>query len=514
VVVRKSSISGVPKGTTANRPTNPSVGDVFYNGTLAATEIYTSSGWVVMGAIPSFATIGTAVDVGTNVTYGSGSVDVAFTPSASGGLATTFIATASPGGVIGTGSSSPVRVSGLTQGTAYTFTVVASNAYGNSAASSSSNSVTPTSLPQAPSSVSASPFDSSARITFTPGATGGSAVTAYTVTSSPGNITASGASSPITVTGLTNNTSYTFTVTATNANGTSLASSPSSAVTPIPATTTVEYLVVAGGGGGGLALGGGGGAGGFRTASGLSVTPGTTYTVTVGAGGVRGRNADGGPAPTSGNNSVFSTITSIGGGAGGGRTDWGQIHTAQSGGSGGGGKDGGNAGGLGTAGQGYAGAAGTSGTYAVAGGGGGAGGAGQLGTGSAYANMTGGAGGVGLQSSITGTATYYAGGGGGAGGSNQGGGGGAGGNGGGGAGTRSYYAGQPTDGTANTGGGGGGGNGATDTAPYSANGGSGVVILRYLNTYADAVSTTGSPTITNTGGYKIYKFNSTGSITF
>ena len=51
---------------------------------------------------------------------------------------------------------------------------------------------------------------------------------------------------------------------------------------------SVEYLVVAGGGGGAQSgAGGGGGAGGFRTGTGLSVTAGTTYTVTVGSGGAR-----------------------------------------------------------------------------------------------------------------------------------------------------------------------------------------------------------------------------------
>jgi hypothetical protein len=49
--------------------------------------------------------------------------------------------------------------------------------------------------------------------------------------------------------------------------------------------TEVEWLIVAGGGGGGNNNGGGGGAGGYRTGTGLSVTAGTTYTVTVGAGG-------------------------------------------------------------------------------------------------------------------------------------------------------------------------------------------------------------------------------------
>ena len=48
------------------------------------------------------------------------------------------------------------------------------------------------------------------------------------------------------------------------------------------APPTVEYLVVAGGGGGGGRSGGGGGAGGFKTATGLAVVAGTTYTVTVG----------------------------------------------------------------------------------------------------------------------------------------------------------------------------------------------------------------------------------------
>lgn len=45
-------------------------------------------------------------------------------------------------------------------------------------------------------------------------------------------------------------------------------------------------------------------------------------------------------------------------------------------------------------------------------------------------------------------------------------------------------------------------------------GGSGVVILRYSDTFAAAASTTGSPTVTTSGGYRIYTFNGSGSITF
>ena len=138
---------------------------------------------------------------------------------------------------------------------------------------------------------------------------------------------------------------------------------------------TVDYLVVAGGGGGNS---GGGGAGGLRctvTATGgggslesaLSLTPGNSYTITIGAGGIGGV---GDIQPTSGSNSVFSTITSTGGGYGGRQS---VNNTSASGGSGGGGGRNSSTYGTGTSNQGYAGGAGISaGTY-DAGGGGGAG---------------------------------------------------------------------------------------------------------------------------------------------
>jgi len=102
--------------------------------------------------------------------------------------------------------------------------------------------------------------------------------------------------------------------------------------------TQVEYLVVAGGGGG---CSGGGGAGGFRTGTGLSVTAGTNYTVTVGGGGAAGKHDDGTSRGTDGSNSVFSTITSAGGGGAGGQQPVGSgnpnVHDGRAGGSGGGG---------------------------------------------------------------------------------------------------------------------------------------------------------------------------------
>jgi uncharacterized protein (TIGR02145 family) len=82
-----------------------------------------------------------------------------------------------------------------------------------------------------------------ASVAFTaPVSTGGSAITGYTVTSSPGSFTATGASSPLVVTGLTNGTAYTFTVVATNAAGGSVASTASAAVTPVVPSLTISTV--------------------------------------------------------------------------------------------------------------------------------------------------------------------------------------------------------------------------------------------------------------------------------
>jgi uncharacterized protein (TIGR02145 family) len=89
-------------------------------------------------------------------------------------------------------------------------------------------------VPGPPTSVTASAGNASASVAFVaPTNNGGSAITGYTVTSSPGGITATGATSPINVTGLTNGTAYTFTIVATNAVGNSSPSTASSAVTPL-----------------------------------------------------------------------------------------------------------------------------------------------------------------------------------------------------------------------------------------------------------------------------------------
>jgi hypothetical protein len=87
--------------------------------------------------------------------------------------------------------------------------------------------------PGAPTAAAATAGDGEATVTFAaPAATGGAPVTSYAVTGSPEGQTASGAASPIVVTGLTNGTTYTFTVTATNVAGTGPPSAPSNPITP------------------------------------------------------------------------------------------------------------------------------------------------------------------------------------------------------------------------------------------------------------------------------------------
>ena len=113
-------------------------------------------------------------------------------------------------------------------------------------------------VPGAPTSVAAVPGNQRAVISFAaPGSDGGDPVNSYTVTASPGGETASGVSSPITVTGLTNGTSYTFTVAATNDVGTGSSSAASNAVTPAvilitPTTPTISNLPASGAVGGGF----------------------------------------------------------------------------------------------------------------------------------------------------------------------------------------------------------------------------------------------------------------------
>jgi hypothetical protein len=133
-----------------------------------------------------------------------------------------------------TPSQTTSTVTGLTNGQSYDLEVLAQNSVGTSTASNIASS-TPYTVPGAPTGVTAtSTVSQQASVSFVaPASNGGSAITLYTITSNPGNLTATTTVATTTVvSGLTNGTSYTFTVFATNAAGNSATSSPSNSVTP------------------------------------------------------------------------------------------------------------------------------------------------------------------------------------------------------------------------------------------------------------------------------------------
>ena len=181
---------------------------------------------------PNTPIIGTATDVGTNQPYNNGAASVTFSLPANSPAATSYTVTSS-GGQTATGSSSPIVVSGLLSATAYTFTVTASNARGQSSASSASNSVTITTVPQAPNSSLASPVANQDQVSFSANATGGQAITSYTGTGSVSGSFSGATTSPVAVS-VTSGTNEYFTVYAVNTNGTSLGTQTNAVVTTAP----------------------------------------------------------------------------------------------------------------------------------------------------------------------------------------------------------------------------------------------------------------------------------------
>jgi len=551
-------------GTTAQRPATAEVGDIFYNGTIGKTQIYTPTGWQDMASgitygnsagRPSSPTIGTPYFNGQEqrlelyTALGWQNI-VAETPGVVGYT----------GSVLETNTNNTIVISGTNFVSGATVFLI-----GNDGSEYQAGTVTVNSIVQITAVFNAlskdlEPYDikvvnpsnlygllpdsvtvndkptwttaSGSIGTFAEGdsvsvtvvaadeennsvtyslANGSSLPTGLSLNSSTGVISG-------TLPAISSTTTYTFTINASDG---------SNSVTPRTFSITsnnkasVEYLLVAGGGGAaagwvGDGSSGGGGAGGLLYGT-EAVTFGSQKLITIGTGGAGGtssstRNLNYGIV---GNNSVYGNLTSYGGGRG----VYQEGSAGGNGGSGGGGAGGGSplpgAGGSPISGQGYVGGAGYTSPYG-GGGGGGAGGAG----GSPGSSSTSGSGGIGLAYSITGTSTYYAGGG--ASGTNKYGVAtpGTGGNGGGGNGGSGINNGaNGTDGLGGGGGAGGAGlSGSSDGAGGSGGrGGNGVVVIAYPNTEPALSNIPGTLTYdqpTRTG-YRVYRFTAgTGTITF
>jgi hypothetical protein len=237
--------------------------------------------WMYLDDVSLFQPSAPSQPTGVTATAGNGSATVNWTaPSSNGGstitkyTVTPYIGSTAQTPVTVTGSppATSAAVTGLTNGTSYTFTVTATNANGTGPASAPSNSVSPSALPGAPTAVTATAGNTAATVSWSaPSSNGGSTITSYTVTpfigstaQTPVTVTGSPPATSAAVTGLTNGTSYTFTVTATNANGTGPASAASNSVTPSPAPSVTSVTPSAG-----------------STGVAVSVTPTATFSQAV-----------------------------------------------------------------------------------------------------------------------------------------------------------------------------------------------------------------------------------------
>jgi hypothetical protein len=334
---------GIPSGNTAGRPSNPVIGDTYYNGQNEVLEIYNGTAWVANSAPPATPSVTSVTDVGTDLPYATGgTLTVVVAPGTGGSTALQYNAATLAGGFNASSSSTTISLTGLTSNTSFEVVASASNNFGTTVNSAPFTPVLVTTNPQAAVIGTATTSGISIVVSWTNGNNGGKNLTALQVvpylngtTAQTAQNAASTSAVSLTMTGLTQGSNYTFRVKSTNANG-FVESLPTNSVT-IPGSA--DFMVIAGGGAGGGAYGGGGGAGGFRVLE-AAIVSGITYTVTVGNGGAGGtgsyasgsRGGKGGTSSVSG--SGFTTISATGGGGGG---TWNTQVTGATGGSGGGG---------------------------------------------------------------------------------------------------------------------------------------------------------------------------------
>lgn len=478
LVVPKSVVRGSATSVIVTRPDTFSPTDAPYDLIITnpSTGLFTTSvNSITAGAVPSWTTSSVLTAFQKTVAY-SQSV-VATDADSSPSITYSAISSTLPTGITfsnGTFSGTP-----SVNGGSYSAVIRATDLGGNYV----DRTFTLTQdKPDAPIiGTATSTGATTATVSFTaPTYTGTSTITSYSIVSTPaggsGTLSQAG-SGTINVTGLTDATSYTFKVVATNSAGNSVASSSSNSITTTNPVVSVQYLIIGGGGSGDKQ--GGGGAGGVLTGT-ANFTSGSALTCKIGAGGAGGFNTS-----TKGTDSQFDTLIAYAGGVGSGTA------SLKNGGSGAGAHNGGTPG-TPVSGQGHGGGIGPS--YGSNGGGGGAGAAGSSNNG-----------GTGVYSSITGSNIIYAGGGGGGQG-DQNGGGGPGGSGGGGHGGGWGYSSWPGPTSGSVYGAGGGGQGyAQDNGYVGGNGYQGYIVLKYPDT--KTLTSSGMTVVTDapSGGFKVSK---------
>ncbi|MFW5467134.1 DUF4082 domain-containing protein [Knoellia sp. CPCC 206391] len=243
------AVTGSPPATSTT-VTGLASGTAYTFRVSAANAVGTGAASAPSTAVTPTGSTTPAAPTGVSATPGDGSVVVSWVAPPDGGSPVTgYTVTPYAGStaqasksVTGSPPATSTTVTGLTNGTAYTFEVTATNAVGTGPASTPSAAVTPTApatAPAAPTGVSAAAADGSAVVSWTAPSDGGSPLTSYTVTPWAGTtaeasttVTGSPPGTSTTVTGLTNGTAYTFTVKATNSVGTGPASAASTPVTP------------------------------------------------------------------------------------------------------------------------------------------------------------------------------------------------------------------------------------------------------------------------------------------
>ncbi|GAB3357328.1 S8 family serine peptidase [Modestobacter lapidis] len=202
---------------------------------VSAVDAWEQAGPAAAVEVGTAAATAPGAPTGVSAAPGNGSATVTWSAAPDNGSPVTqYTVAAAPGGATATTSgATTARVTGLSNGTPYTFTVTATNAAGTGPASSASAPVTPADVPGAPTAVVAVAHDAGATVSWTPGPDNGSAVRRYSVRSPerPGVVSTT-TGTTLLVPGLTNGTPYTFVVRADNSVGTGPESAASTPVVP------------------------------------------------------------------------------------------------------------------------------------------------------------------------------------------------------------------------------------------------------------------------------------------